>query len=165
MVCLLRIAWRKKSMKVQRALLGNNKGVSEIIASLMLILIVSTAGVLLYSYSLGTFSSSSSLFQLQSSQREERARERFLAITVWWNTVDELNLTMLNYGKIDVIIDTIYVNVTPVAIYVSGKDNTVKTGEISQIRFISPIVIQDSRQYEIVVVSERGTKNVLYWEA
>lgn len=152
-------------MKIQRFLSRNNTGVSEIIASLMLVLVVSAAGVLLYSYSLGAFSSSSSFFQLQSTQREERARERFLAISVGWNRVDQLNLTILNYGKIDVIIDTIYVNATPTASYVSGKGDTAKTGEISQIRFVSPIAIQDSRQYEIVVVSERGTKNVLYWEA
>lgn len=152
-------------MKIQRSLSRNNTGVSEIIASLMLVLVVSAAGVLLYSYSLGAFSSSSSSFQLQSTQREEQARERFLAISVGWNRVDQLNLTILNYGKIDVIIDTIYVNATPTASYVSGKGDTAKTGEISQIRFVSPIAIQDSRQYEIVVVSERGTKNVLYWEA
>lgn len=155
----------EKSMKIQRSLLRNTTGVSEIIASLMLVLVVSAAGVLLYSYSLGAFSSSSSLFQLQLSQREERARERFLAIKVWWNRVDQLNLTILNYGKIDVIINTIYVNATPVATYVSGKGNTIETGGISQIRFVSPIAIQDSRQYEIVIVSERGTKNVLYWKA
>lgn len=72
---------------------------------------------------------------------------------------------MLNYGKIDLIIDTIYVNATPVATYLSGKGDTTKTGEISQIRFVSPIDIQDSKQYEIVIISERGTKNVLYWKA
>jgi flagellin-like protein len=155
----------KKNMKIQRSLLENNKGVSEIVASLMLILVVTTAGALLYSYSLDTFSSSSSLLQLQLNQREDRARERFVTIAVWWNRADRLNLTILNYGKIDIIIDTVYVNATPVSTYVNGKGNASKTGEISQIEFVSPIAIQDSKQYEIVIISERGTKNVLYWEA
>lgn len=148
-----------------RLFLKNNRGVSEIIASLVLVLVVSAAGVLLYSYSLSSFSSSNSFFQLQMGQREERFRERFLTTATWWNKLDLMNVTIVNYGGIDLKIDAIYVNATLVSNYVSGKGIMVETGGIFSVIFTSPLVIQSSQTYEITVVSERGTKNVFFWKA
>ena len=62
------------------SLFRNKHGVSEIIASLILILIVSAAGVLAYSISLTAFSSSTSNFQLQVDQREAKATERLASV-------------------------------------------------------------------------------------
>jgi len=148
-----------------RSLFHDKRAVSEIVASLIIVLIVSVAGVALYSYSLGAFSSSSSSFQLQTNQREERARERFSIIAVWWDTVDQLNLTVLNYGKIELAIDAVYINGTPVSSYSSGIGTTVGTEKLISIKFTSPVPIQDGQTYEIIAVSERGSKNVVYWKA
>ena len=146
-----------------RSLFHDNRGVSEIIASLIIILIASVAGVALYSYSLGTFSSSSSSFQLQTSQKEERTRERFAIIAVWWDTVDQLNLTVLNYGKIELAIDAVYIDGTPVSID-EGRGTVVVTGEKVHVKF-ALTGLQTGETYEILAVSERGSKNVVYWKA
>jgi flagellin-like protein len=151
-------------MQISRSFFRNNRGISEIIASLLLLLIVSVAGAALYSYSLSAFSSSSSTFQQQTIQREEQARERFQITAVWWNTVNQLNLTILNYGKIDIAVDAVYINGTPASIS-SGRGATVGTGELVTVKLAFSVLIQDGQTYEIVAVSERGSKNAAYWKA
>jgi len=151
-------------MQISRFFLRNNRGISEIIASLLLLLIVSVAGAALYSFSLSAFSSSSSTFQQQIDQREEQARERFQITAVWWNTVNQLNLTILNYGKIDIAVDAVYINGTPASIS-SGRGAIVGTGELFSVKLAFSVLIQDGQTYEIVAISERGSKNAAYWKA
>ena len=152
-------------MRIVHSLFRNKRGVSEIIASLILILIVTSAGVIAYSYSIGAFSSSTSLFQLDTKQKEKQTRERFATIAVWSNTSNQLNLTVLNYGQIDLTIDTVYVNWTSVASYLGGKGTTIGKGALVQISFTSPVAIQSRSTYEIIVVSTRGSKNAINWKA
>jgi flagellin-like protein len=159
----LNLLGEEKRMKNQRSLLRNDKGVSEIIASLILILIVTSAGVVAYSYSIGAFSSFTSLFQLDTNQKEKQAQERFVVIAVW-NSSDQLNLTVLNYGQIDLTLDAVYVNWTSVASYLGGRNATIGKGALSQISFTSPVTIQSGSTYEIVVVSTRGSKNAVNWK-
>jgi flagellin-like protein len=142
----------------------NKRGVSEIIASVVLILIVSSAGIVAYSYSIGAFSSTTSLFQLDTNMKEEQAQERFAVVAVW-NSSNQLNLTVLNYGQIDVAIDAVYVNWTSVTDYVAGRGTTIGNGALVQVSFISPVSIQSGSTYDIVTVSKRGSKNAIDWKA
>ncbi len=144
------------------------RGVSEVISSLIIILIVSVAGAGLYAYSLNAFNSSGSSFQLQTSAREERALERLLITGVWCNvTNDYLNVTVLNYGKIVFAIDAVYIDGRQVwaSTYTYGKGETVVMGSLVFVKFTSPISVVDGQTYEISVVSERGSSDVFYWKA
>ena len=143
----------------------DKRAVSEIIASLVLILIVSSAGVIAYSYSIGAFSSSTSLFQLDTNQKEEQTRERFAIVAVWWNPSNQLNLTVLNYGQIDLAIDAVYVNWASVTDYLGGRRITIGNGKLIQVSFTSPVSIQSGFTYEIIVASTRGSKNAIDWKA
>jgi len=131
-----------------------------------MVLIVSVAGSGLYAYSLNAFSSSGSSFLLQTSGREERARERLLIIAVWWDNStgqDKMNVTVLNYGKIELAIDAVYIDGTPVSID-EGKGTVIMTGEKVHVKFTLTGLVP-SETYEILAVSERGSKNVVYWKA
>jgi flagellin-like protein len=152
-------------MRIVHSLFRNKRGVSEIIASLILVLIITSAGVVAYSYSIGAFSSSTSLFQLDTNQKERQAQERFAIIAVWSNTSSQLNLTVLNYGQIDLTIDTVYINWISVASYLGGRSTTIGKGVLIQISFTSPVTIQSGSTYEIVAVSTRGSKNAINWKA
>jgi len=148
-----------------RPLFHEKRGSSEIIASLIMVLIVSTGGAALYSYSLGVFSSSSSSFQGRTDLREERARERFQIIAVWWNvTTDYLNITILNFGKIEVAIEAVYINGTRVSIS-SGRGINIGTRKRISIKFNSPLPIDEGDTCEILAISERGSKDAVYWKA
>ena len=143
----------------------STRGVSEIISSVILILIVSSAGVVAYSYSIGAFSSSSSLFQLDTSLKENQAQERFAIIAVWSNLTNQLNLTVLNYGQIGLAIDTVYINWTTVTTFSAGWRTTIAKGALIQVSFTSPIAIQSGSTYEIIAVSTRGSTNAINWKA
>jgi len=146
-------------------LFRDKKGVSEIIASLMLLLVVSAAGIVLYAYSLGAFNSSSSAFRLHTSEKEEKARERIVIVAVWWTTGNQLNLTMLNYGKIELAIDAVYINGTAVSSFTSGKGAVVGVWELVRVKFTPPVSIISGCTYEIIAVSQRGGHSAVYWNA
>ena len=148
-----------------RSFFNDKRGVSEVVASLIMILIVSIVGTALYSYSMNTFSSSWSSFLLQTNKREEQARERFSIIAVWWDNGNQLSLTILNYGKIELAIDAVYIDGTAVTTFISGRGETVTIEGIMSIKFNSPITILDGQTYEITAVSERGGKDAVYWKA
>ncbi len=156
---------RKDTMRIVHSLFRNKRGVSEIIASLILILIVSAAGVLSYSISLTTFSSSTSSYQLQTDQREAKVQERLEVLAVWWDRQNQFNLTVLNYGTIDLTIDKVYVNGTMVTTYISGIGVKIGPTIIISVTFASPLPIATGQTYDIIVVSERGGKNEISWQA
>lgn len=146
-------------------LIRNKKGVSEVIASLVLILIVTAAGVVIYAYSVGAFGLSSSYFHQQTTLNEEQARERFLIVRVWRDASNQFNLTILNYGQIDVAVNSVYVNGTAVTDFISGRGDSVGPSELVWVKFISPLIIQPGSIQEILVVTERGGKNAVFWKA
>lgn len=144
----------------------SRRGVSEIIADLILMLIISSAGIVAYTYSIGAFSSSSSIFQLDTSSQQNQAQERFAIIAVWENlTANQLNLTVLNYGQIGLTINAVYINWTTVTNYLPGWNTTIGNGALIQVGFISPIAIQSGSNYQITVVSTRGSTNAITWKA
>jgi len=151
--------------KMPRSLLRDRRGVSEVVASLIMILIVSIVGAALYSSSVNTFGSSSSSFLVQTKRREELARERFSIIAVWWDNNNQLNLTILNYGRIDLAIDAVYIDGTAVTSFISGRGTTMIRKDIVSVKFNSPFTIQDGQTYELVAASERGSRDVVYWKA
>jgi hypothetical protein len=144
--------------------------VSEIIASLMLLLIVSSAGVVVYSYSTNAFSLSTSFFQSDTTLEEQQAQERFIIIAVWWNSSNpqnQLNLTVLNYGQISLTIDMVYINWTQVTNYLAGRRVTIGEGALINVSFTSPpsVPIQSGSTYNIIAVSTRGSQNAINWMA
>jgi archaellum component FlaF (FlaF/FlaG flagellin family) len=139
--------------------------VSEIVAGLILVLVISAAGIALYTYSLSTFASTGSSFRQRISLKEERARERLAIIAVWWDPdTTTMNVTVLNYGKIEIVIDSVYVNWTLIS---SGLGKAVDVGDWVPVEFTLPtsILIRAGQTYEIRVVTERGSKDAVYWEA
>jgi flagellin-like protein len=152
-------------MAKTRSLFRNKRGVSEIIASLILVLIVSAAGVLSYSISLTAFSSSTSNYQLQTDQREAKAQERLEVLSVQLYTSTNLNLTVLNYGIIDLTVDKVYVNGVAATIYMTGIGVKTAPSIILSVSLVSPVTIYSGQTYDIIVVSERGSKNEISWQA
>lgn len=147
-----------------KRLMRNKKGLSEIIASLLLILIVTSAGVVVYAYSVKVIGSSSSNFNLQNAQNEEQAQERFQIIRVWSSNQNQLNLTILNYGMTDLTIVAVYINGTSVTQFISGNAVTIGVDQLINVRFTSPLTVQ-SGSLQILAVSQRGGKNTVFYGA
>jgi len=138
-----------------------NRAVSEVIASLVLLLIVTILGTTLYSYTLTELGTKQNGLQMEIQMETERVRERFTVIAVWWGDGENLlNMTILNYGIIDIKIVDIYVNGERATEFHFGRNKVIYTITWRRISFISPVPIYEDALYEIVVVSERGVSNV-----
>lgn len=88
--------------------------------------------------------------------------------TIWWNvTTDYINVTVLNFGKTQFAIDAVYIDGTQVSdlAYTDGKGETVAKGNLVSVKLTSPVSIVAGQTYEIVAVTERGSRDVVYWEA
>jgi flagellin-like protein len=152
-------------------LLRNKRGVSEIIGSLLLILIITSAGVVVYAYSVNAFNTSSSSIQQQTRLDEEQTLERLHIIRVWFDSSsNQFNLTVLNYGEINWAINAVYINGTPVnPIQVTNLNGAsvsfTAIDQLALLRFNSPIAISFGSVCEILVVTERGGKTSVSWKA
>lgn len=141
------------------------KGISEIVASLMLLLIVTTLGTFLYSYSLTATGLQQSYLKTEVEREAERARERFRVVSLLWLGGNKLNATILNYGLIDIAVTDIYINGVRVSTYYGGRGEEIYASELGWICFESPIPIEAESTYEIIMVSERGVTHVYLWES
>ena len=142
------------------------RAVSEIVASLMLLLIVSALGTALYSYTLTITQVQHDELTSEMSRATERAKERVRVIAVWWSGAgDLLNVTVLNYGKVDVGISDVYVNDERVIGYSFGRDDVIYTQKWGRLGFTSPTPITSGSTYEITIVSENGVPSVYVWES
>jgi len=146
-------------------MLSRSRAVSEVTASLILLLIVSVLGTFLYSYTLNTMGLQQDFLYGETKNEADRAQERFRVIATWWSgSGDLLNLTILNYGKLDIKIADIYVNGESVTNYQSGRGEEICTSSWRRICFTSPLPISIGTVYEIVIVSERGVSKIHGWE-
>ena len=142
-----------------------DRGVSEVVASLILLLIVTTLGTFLYSYTLTTTGLQQRYLESQTRLETERAEERFRVVSVTWMGGNKLNVTILNYGLIDIAIVDVYVNGVRVSTYYGGRGEEIYTSELGWVCFESPISIEEGSSYEITIVSERGVTYAYLWES
>ena len=152
-------------MRLAVSLFRDKRGVSEIVASLILILIVSAAGVLAYSLSLSAFSSSTDNYRVQTDLLSDQSLEHFEVLAVNWDLSDGLNLTVLNFGFNVLAVDRVYVDGIMVLNYVSGRGVELAPSGIVGVSFVSPVPVLAGEVYQIVVVSERGSRYEMVWQA
>lgn len=162
-----RISKFKRLIKTQR-FVCNQKAVSEIIASLILLFIIALAGVALYSFSLDKMNQAQSSFGLKTDAEKARVTERFAITVVWWNhnpSPNKLNVTLLNFGLIDLTIDAVYINGYRVETFYSGWNVAVTSKQLLSVYFASPVPIASETSYVIRLVTTRGSEDEVYWKA
>lgn len=98
-------------------MMKNRKAISEIIATTILLFITSIIGVMLYSYSFSSATEQTIMLRDEYNSGENMAKERFFIIDAFIDIINskeiKLEVLIMNYGEIDVRIDTIYINGTP----------------------------------------------------
>jgi hypothetical protein len=90
-------------------LLQKRFGVSEIVASLVLLLIVSSLGVFLYTVTTSTTNTQIDIARTEANREIQRALERFRIVAASKEN-DNYTIAVLNYGDIDITISDIYIN-------------------------------------------------------
>jgi hypothetical protein len=142
------------------------RGVSEIISTLMIILIVSIAGSYLFVYATSLFQKQQDDFIKNEELSTVKTRERFKITAIWWSGTDNLlNISVYNYGVNDIEINDIYVDGIRVKQYYFGRNSLLKTENILQIAFDSPKSVVAGRQYSIIIVTKNGVSKTVEWGA
>jgi len=142
-------------------MLNRRRGISEIIGSLMILLIISALGTILYNYSLDAMNYQKNVLESDIKIALDKAQVRIKVISTQSNySANILNLTILNYGVCSVTIDDVYINNTRVQTYLDGQGTTILTMDLGHINFVSPIPIIQGALYDIVIVSLRGVTHV-----
>ena len=138
-------------------MLDRSRGISEIIGSLMILLIISALGTILYNYSLDAMNYQKNVLESDIRIALDKAQVRIKVISTQSNySANILNLTILNYGVCSVTLDDVYVNNSNVQTYLDGQGVTIPPMDLGKISFVSPIPIIQDALYDIVIVSLRG---------
>ena len=133
----------------------HHKGISEMFASMIVLLIVSVLGVLLYNVSLTNMNSMQGNFVNNINDQKQTAQERFTIVTVAKANINDLNITCINYGSVDVKITDVYVNNQ-----LYHLSNPINIGTLSLASIIDPEVITGVNQsYDIKIVSKEGVSS------
>ncbi len=143
----------------------SKKGVSEVVASLVVLLIISILGTSIYNMSVTTMQKQRDAIKWTSNIESEKYMEKIRTLYVNWNsTGDELEIYFLNYGNIVINIADIYLNGFRVLNYIEGRNVPVQTSDIDTVKIELPITITTGELYEVIIVTGRGVSHVYNWQ-
>ena len=138
-------------------------GISELYSSLILLVIISTMGSIVYSYTLETTVNYEQHFSEQNSKELKRILERIELVDFTSINVD-FNVSIYNYGEFNSSIDNIYINDIMVDNYYMGINENIAPYTILRISFASPVMINDGDIFNIKIVSSNGVVKSYDWE-
>lgn len=133
--------------------LKDRKGISPVFTTVTLILVVVLGMSTLFAYfidyvkdfQLGQGSSILELIEIED---------------VWFKDNHLINITVFNFGKVDVKITAIYIDGEP-AVYIDNENNTshieIRVGKHSSIGAQPPNPLTNSTRYNFKLVTERGS--------
>ena len=142
----------------------NRGGVSEIQASLIILVIVSSAGAILYNTTLETLNGYQERMNYEKEAGIERILERVGLASIYWNGNDNnLTISVYNYCEFDIRVVEIYLNNERVDTYHYGNEFPILPGELREISFLCPVNILSDSAYSIIIVTERGVPSEFSW--
>jgi archaellum component FlaF (FlaF/FlaG flagellin family) len=143
-----------------------HRAVSEVISSLIILLVVSVLGTFLYSNALTIMGNQENFLKRDLRIEVGKAQERVRVVSAIGSvSLDTLNITFLNYGKLDVKIVDIYVESVRVTSYITGREDEILTQDLGTVSFTSPVPFVDGANYDLVIVSERGVTYAYSWKS
>ncbi len=110
---------------------AKERGVSEIVSQILMILLVMSIGTVILTYSMGYFSGLSGASDLMMKMNADTLKERFIIVNVYVNPAqaNDIEVSVYNYGAQNITIDALYVLEQSVGI--SGT--TIQPGEFKTI--------------------------------
>ena len=137
------------------------KAVGEIMAALILMLIASITGVLLFTTSLRTSNAQGEILRSQVVDESESSQERFQVINAFFE-LGSVKIWVHNYGNVEIEIVDVYINGVRTSLYQNGGE-VIQTDTLPRkITLTIPDGVTGPT-YTITVISTRGIKNVSEW--
>lgn len=138
------------------------RAVSEIVATVIIILITTVLGVALYNLTLSQSNSQSTALVSATKDQEDLSKERIniLSVTVSKTANNQMNITIMNYGKIDASITDSYINNERFVV----SNGFIQTSQIKSIFIDLQDNIVKGKEYSIILVSSRGGSIAYNWK-
>lgn len=128
----------------------SRRGISEIVAALLMVLIVVSIGAALFSYSSMYFSSATIAANTNVVLEQLAMSEHFTILDVWFNSSPGItSIAVYNYGEVEVEVAAVFVNGT---LYTAST--VVGVGEVKWVNI--SMAGLSGEVYRIKVVSSRG---------
>ena len=144
------------------------RGVSEILATMMVLMIVSSLGVMLYNISLSNLSNQQSNLSSSVETQKGMAQERFEIIDVIRRNDTHVIVYYVNYGSANVNISSVYLECigrgsNPESLILPMPTPTVKLilDKVSSIELPVIRTITDTYDVTFKIVSQRGVSSEL----
>lgn len=134
---------------------GRRRGVSEVVASLVLLFATLSLSLLVFIYSVGALSFSQSAARYEFSMESRMLMERFSVVDVWFRG-GAVSVAVFNHGRVPIRVAGMYVNGSPVDI---GGPVPVGVGEVKWVS--APLTYSSGAVYRIKVVTELGGEAVV----
>jgi hypothetical protein len=151
-----------RNWKMRHLPFCSRAAVGEIMGALVLMLVVGVSGSFLYMISLQSTSAQRQQVVEEFVKDSESAQERFKIIAVGVEDTNNIFIMVLNYGKVDIKVNDVYVDGERVTNYFTGRNDVIETLEHQEILFEPPVEL--GKVVEITVVSERGVRSAFVWE-
>ncbi|MEM3715468.1 MAG: hypothetical protein QW128_00700 [Thermoprotei archaeon] len=139
------------------------RGISEIISSMMILGLAVVLGIIIYTYALSVFTTTTSSFGSIASGEISRLKERFIIDNAWVMKNGTVILSVYNYGDVGVNIVHVYVNETLVTSSKPSLPLYLSPGGKAFIRFVLPVYgnvymfsVESENGNSVVVVSKGG---------
>jgi hypothetical protein len=139
------------------------KGVSEIVASMIVLVIVSVFGVMLYNISAGMIAGKQNDLFSELKFESEKAQERFEVVGVDYPGEREIRIWVLNFSKnsdSEITISSVYVDDLNAEIQEAGPIIL----DQSNLKYITITIPADRESlvnvnnYQLLIVSEKGVR-------
>lgn len=138
--------------------------ISELYASLILLIITSTMGIILYNYATETTLKYEESFIDKENQNYKQILERWSIVHVIGDSNnDEINITVYNYGEFEFEIDEVYINDVLVTSFNQLGNKTINSFDLKEISIKSPVSLGGGEKYTILIVSKNGVKSNYIW--
>ena len=137
---------------------NTRRGVSEILAVMIVLMVSLIASVSIYNLAITSFNRYADDYSYQVDSAQQRIEERFTVVSIYENDDTFVEVNIYNYGNRDLTIDTIYVegeqyDFTPDNILVSAGD--IETVELDA---------SAPNSGSIVIVTEGGSRYETYYD-
>lgn len=139
-------------------------GVSEALASVMLILIVSGLGAVLLSYGTSSFRTSEATARSLFSSKSDTLRERLTVEFVQFASPSSITVYVRNTGQIDFTISALYVLDTSGQVLLSSSTSlALNPGQLGNVAV--SFTFASGNTYLITLATSRGSSLTSSWKA
>jgi flagellin-like protein len=143
----------------------DSKGVSEIVATVLMIMIVTAIGFAIFLYGMGFFTASTSARDQATQTGIATLRERFIVVDTYFNITDDtVSVWVYNYGETNIRISSVYLNGSMLNIDSPAQPVFITPTDVTKIVCNTTLVSAGDSQL-VRIVSSLGNFYENYYES